>query len=188
MWPLGHAAGAYLLASVGAERDWLPEPNAVLVVTVLFASQTPDLIDKPFAWYIPILPAGRSFGHSLFFVLPLCLLAVLAARRVGWAGLGLAISAALLSHLALDVIPALWGGGGWRYLLWPVLSVEGFNSAPSIGAMLEDSLDMPYFWAEFVLAGLAFVRWRADDWPGVTWLFERGGTAPTVVRSRQDDD
>ena len=37
--------------------------------------------------------------------------------------------------LALDVLPALWGGGGWRYLLWPVLSVEGFNSPPSIAAM-----------------------------------------------------
>ena len=188
MWPLGHAAGAYLLASVGAERDWFPEPNIVLVVAVLVASQTPDFIDKPFAWFIPILPAGRSFGHSLFFILPLGLLAIVLARRLGRTGLGVAIAAALLSHLALDTIPALWGGGGWRFLLWPVLSVEGFNSPPSIVAMFEDSLDMPYFWAEFVLAGLALVRWRADGWPGIAWLSERGPPGSTVARSLQDDD
>ncbi|GAB3682650.1 hypothetical protein GCM10028857_08910 [Salinarchaeum chitinilyticum] len=167
MWPLGHAAGAYLLASIGAEREWLPQPDAVFVVVVLVASQLPDLVDKPFAWFVPVLPAGRSLGHSLFVILPLCVLAVLLARRLGRTGLGLAVALALCSHLALDVLPVLWGNGTWRYVLWPVLEVEGYDTPPSIVAMFEDSLDAPYFWAEFVLAGLAFVRWRADGWPGL---------------------
>jgi len=167
MWPLGHAAGAYLLTSVGAEREWLPDPDATSVAFVLLASQLPDLIDKPFAWFIPVLPAGRSFGHSLFLIAPLCVLAIVVARRLGRAGLGLAVALALCSHLALDVLPALWGRSAWRYLLWPVLEVEGYNSPPSIVAMFENSLDDPWFYAEFVLAGLAFVRWRSDGWPGL---------------------
>jgi hypothetical protein len=188
MWPLGHVAGAYLLTSLGSERDWLPEPDAVLVVAVLLASQLPDLIDKPFAWFVPVLPAGRSFGHSLFFILPLGLLAILVVRRFGRSGLGLAITAALLSHLALDAVPALWGGGGWRFVLWPVLEVEGFNSPPSIVGMFEDSLDRPYFWAEFLLAGLALLRAHADGWPGVSWLFADDAAGPTFRRTGDEGD
>jgi len=188
MWPLGHAAGAYLLASVGAERDWLPRPSAALVVAVLFASQTPDLIDKPLAWVVPILPAGRSLGHSLFLVLPLCLGAVVLADRLGRRGVGLAVAVALLSHLFLDVLPTLWGNGGWRFLVWPLLTVDGFNSPPSILGMLEASLDDPYFHAEFLLAALAFVRWRADGWPGIAWVFDRGRTIRGVDRTQQGGD
>jgi hypothetical protein len=188
MWPLGHAAGAYLLASLGAEREWLPKPDTALLVAVLLASQTPDLIDKPFAWFIPVLPAGRSLGHSLFVVVPLCLVAILIARRVGRRGIGVAVSLALLSHLALDAIPAVWGGAGWRFLLWPVLEVSGFDSPPSIVGMLEDSTDRPYFWAEFLLAGLAALRWRTDGWPGVSWLFEDGAPGLTLRGSRKRGD
>jgi len=170
MWPLGHAAVAYLLVSYGGEWGWLPRPDFALVATVLFASQTPDLIDKPLAWYLPVLPAGRSLGHSLFLLLPVCLLAVAIGRRRGWPALGLAVTLGLLSHVALDVTPALWGGEGWRFLVWPIRSIDGFDTAPSILAMLEANLDDPWFQLEFVLAGLALVRWRGDGYPGLAWL------------------
>jgi len=167
MWPLGHAAGAYLLASLGAERRWISQPDALLVVAVLLASQVPDLIDKPFAWFIPILPAGRSFGHSLLFLVPFCIALIVLAKRLGRWDIGLAVSLAIGSHIFLDTLPALWGDSAWRYVLWPVLEVQGYNSPPSILAMFEDSLDDPWFHAEFVLAALALVRWRADGWPGL---------------------
>lgn len=40
-------------------------PNAKHTVVPLYATQLPDLIDKPLAWSVGILPTGRSLAHSL---------------------------------------------------------------------------------------------------------------------------
>lgn len=65
MFPLGHAAVAYLgsVAVAAATRRPLPVHRALAPLAV--GSQFPDLLDKPLAYY-GVLVSGRSLGHSIF--------------------------------------------------------------------------------------------------------------------------
>jgi len=172
MWPLGHAAVGYLLYSGAADRDWVAAPSATVVVALLLGTQAPDLVDKPLAWYLPVLPAGRSLGHSLLLVVPVAVAAVAVARAVDRPAIGVALALGLLSHPLVDVVPVLWSPiATWEFLLWPVLSVEGYpEGAPSIVGLFRNDLADPWFHLEFVLAALALFRWRRDGTPGLPRL------------------
>lgn len=170
MWPLGHAAAGYLVYSLGVDRDWLAAPSAGAVVALAVGTQVPDLIDKPLAWIVPVLPAGRSLGHSLLFVVPACVAAVLVARALDRSAVGIALALGILSHPLVDVVPFLWGNSPHEFLLWPVLTVEGYDTPPSVLAMLREDLTDPWFHLEFVLAAAALVRWHRDGTPGLPWI------------------
>lgn len=170
MWPLGHAAVGYLVYSLGADRDWFAAPSATVVLALLLGTQVPDLVDKPLAWYLPVLPAGRSLGHSLLLLVPIAVAAVGIAIAIDRSAIGVALAVGLLAHPLVDVVPVLWDGGAtWRFLLWPVLEIQGYpEGAPSILGMVRADADDPWFHLEFVLAGLALVRWRRDGTPGLS--------------------
>jgi len=100
MWPWEHLAVAYLLYSARSRWLWGRPPTTRGTLVVAFASQLPDLVDKPLAWLLFVLPGGRTLGHSLFVGLPL----VGVAFVVGWVldsyrG-SIAFAVGLLSHLA----------------------------------------------------------------------------------------
>lgn len=71
---------------------------AGLPVVVGVASVLPDLIDKPLGWWLGALP-GVGLGHSVFFAVPVVLLAWAFAGGRYAAPLGIG----LLSHLVGDV-------------------------------------------------------------------------------------
>ena len=50
----------------------LPSKNMIFVVSV--GSQFPDLVDKPLAHTVALLPSGRVFMHSLPFAIPISIL------------------------------------------------------------------------------------------------------------------
>lgn len=168
MWPLGHAAVAYLCyAGFGRTRD-VGSPSELVVLALLVGSQVPDLIDKPLAWYLGVLPTGRSLAHSLVVIGPLIGLAYFVASRNGHAEYGIAAGVGMGSHLLADTFPALWGEADPAMLVWPLLPLEPYpDGAPSIAGLLADSLGEPYFIAEFVLAAFAVVVWRRDGYPGL---------------------
>lgn len=173
MWPLGHAAVAYLWYTGYCRADGRL-PKSLAVVALLIGSQFPDLVDKPLSWYLGVLPTGRSLAHSLLVIGPLLAAVLLVANRSRRAECGIAFSIGVLTHLFADSLPALWGGVDVPYLLWPLLAVEPYESgAPSIIALFTDSLGQPYFLAEFVLAGLAVAVWQRDGYPGVAELYHR---------------
>jgi hypothetical protein len=168
MWPLGHAAVAYL-CYVGRchVRDGNP-PEEVALLAVLVGSQLPDLVDKPRAWYLGVRPTGRSLANSLVVIGPLIALAYLVASRYGHAEYGIAAGVGAGSHLLADVVPVLWGSADPAMLVWPLLPLEPYpDGAPTVMGLLADSLAEPYFLAEFVLAAIAVGVWRRDGYPGL---------------------
>lgn len=172
MWPLGHAAIAYLCYSASTRWQRQSAPTALPVLAVLFGSQFPDLVDKPLAWYLGALPTGRTLAHSLIVLVPLCAIVLIVAQAFRQAELGVAFSIGALSHAVVDAIPALWGQySAARHLLWPVTSVQEYEQeAPTVLGLLVESLSSAWFLSEFVFAALALWLWVRDGRPGLELL------------------
>ena len=138
MWPWGHAAIGYL-AYLGwtllRHRDW---PSRTGVLTVLVATQIPDLIDKPLAWTFHVLPSGRSLGHSLLFAVPLLLVGTLSLERLDRAELRTPVVIGYLSAILTDVPGAAYRGHvhDATFLLWPILPSPEYDIEPTFAAHL----------------------------------------------------
>lgn len=132
MFPLGHAAFAYLgyVGLAAVTRRHLPVHWGLLPLAV--GSQLPDLLDKPLS-YAGVLVSGRSLGHSVVTAVMLVLLVWWTVRRLSapgsaWQRRILAVSptafaVGYVSHLLADAIEPLVTGayGELRFLLWPVV-------------------------------------------------------------------
>jgi membrane-bound metal-dependent hydrolase YbcI (DUF457 family) len=168
MWPLGHAAVGYLCYLLATRTRFDRPPGEFAVLALLVGTQFPDLVDKPLAWYLGVIPTGRTLAHSLLFLIPVAVGVYLLARRYGRPEYGFAFGLGALSHTLVDALPAVWGGTDAGFLLWPAIPVEEYESgAPTVTALLMDSLGDPYFLLEFVLAAIALVAWRRDGYPGL---------------------
>lgn len=173
MWPPGHAAVGYLCYSLGADRDRLPEIDATVVVALLVGTQFPDLVDKPLAWYLGVLPGGRTLGHSLLFLVPVVAVVGLALARRDATALGVAFGVGALLHVLVDAVPVLWDAPTyWEHLLWPVTGghTAGPDEQYTILGLLRAQATQPWFLVEYAFVAAALVRWRADGLPGVEWL------------------
>jgi membrane-bound metal-dependent hydrolase YbcI (DUF457 family) len=175
MWPLGHAAVAYLCyTGLCRVRSEVPLVD-LAAVAVLIGSQVPDLVDKPLSWYLGVLPTGRSLAHSLLVVGPLVGLVYLIAARSQHPEYGVAFGIGAVSHVLVDALPALWDGTDPSFLLWPLLAVEPYESAPStVWQLFVSSLGDPYFVSQFGLAAIAIMMWYHDGTPGVDRIRQAG--------------
>lgn len=181
MWPWEHAAIGYLCYSLAVRAWGRSAPSEWAAVAVVVGTQFPDLVDKPLAWSVAVLPSGHALAHSLPVTLPLCGLAILAARRIGVADAGVAFAVGYLAHLLGDVIyPALIGGEfAIAFLPTPLLLTEpvvvGLPGVIATVATLWREflvvLSTPrgclYLVSEVVLLGWTVGWWAADDWPGL---------------------
>ncbi|MFC6827230.1 metal-dependent hydrolase [Halopelagius fulvigenes] len=173
MWPWGHLAFGYVVYSLVSRitRGRAPAWPAVLLLAL--GTQAPDLVDKPLAWTLSVLPSGRSFAHSLIFGTVLVGLAAALLRRLDFDGGG-AFAVGYYSHLVGDVLIPLSTGDFEKlgFLLWPVLSVpEGHT--PSVGIisyLLTPDLTVRYLF-EMGLAGLVGLWWLLDGAPGAAELW-----------------
>jgi len=167
MWPIGHAAIAYLFYTASTRSRFDTSPTHGPALVVVFGGLFPDLIDKPLAWKLGVLPTGRSLAHSLLVLLPLVAVVFILARQYNRSEYGIAFAIGALSHLLVDALPALWTGETPNFLLWPVLSVSTPESgAPTVLELFRSSLSDPYFLTEFVALAIAIALWRADGYPG----------------------
>lgn len=171
MWPMGHVAVAYLcLIGYDRLRSTNLSIDGTTVLIVCFGALFPDLVDKPLAWYLGVLPTGRSLGHSLVVLVPLCLaVGMLAAQRdrIGWA---VAFAIGVMSHVILDALPVLWDPtASADFLAYPIVRVEPYadESAPGVFELLLNSLTDPYFLIEFPLLAIALFAWYQRGLPGV---------------------
>lgn len=179
MFPPGHLGGAYILYSLVTRSRLGETPTAGPTAVVLVASLFPDLVDKPLAWYLGVLPTGRTLAHSLLFLVPLSLFLYWLARRRGRPELGVAFAVGALSHSFLDALPALGGEPVDAYfLLWPLLPVEEYDDDVSTSVLerlyeaflANPELASAYFLLEFLLLGAAIWLWRRDGYPGLEAL------------------
>lgn len=168
MWPWGHLAAAYLLYAGFLRLRGRSAPGEIAVLLVLIGSLFPDLVDKPFSWYLGVLPTGRSLAHSLVVLLPVCAGVYLVARQWNRRSGGIAFGIGALSHLLVDALPGLWrDDASVSFLLYPLVPVEPYpEGPPSILGLLQASMSDPYFLFEFVLVAAALWVWRLHGYPG----------------------
>lgn len=190
MWPWEHLAVGYLCYSL-LTRAWTrtpPDWTGALALAV--GTQFPDLIDKPLAWELGVLPSGNTLAHSLFTALPLSVLVLVLAKRLGALHIGAAFAVGYLLHLPGDMLyPVLYGDGLWvDFLLWPLVpaqagQVSGFIS--EFQRLIERTvrfLSSPsgqlYLTLEAGLIASTVAVWYADGMPGV------GAIRVTIARVR----
>ncbi len=77
-------------------------PSRWLVFVVFVGSQFPDLIDKPLAHQLGLIPSGRVFMHSLPFAIPIVALAVVYGWYTDRVRGGAVFAFAYLSHIVAD--------------------------------------------------------------------------------------
>lgn len=181
MWPWEHLAVGYLgyaaLRRAGGARG---PPGGGPVLALGVATQLPDLVDKPLAWSLGVLPSGTSLAHSVLVAVPGAVVAVLVARRAGAPAYGAAVAVGWLSHLVGDVVyPVLLGGSpAVAAVLWPVVPAPPgaggggvLAQARRLFALFLAFLATPRGWrylvGEAALLGLAGLVWLAEGAPGV---------------------
>lgn len=184
MWPWGHLAVGYLLYSLGLRAGRRTPPTDQQALALALGTQLPDLIDKPLAWWVPLLPGGRTLGHSLVFAVPLVLALGLLARRRGRLSWVVAFAVGYASHLVGDLYLAVAFGnyGELTILLWPLTPTVVYDAQPSLLWHLSSITLSPLFLAELALGVLVVALWLVDGRPGigpVRRLFRRAHPAPS---------
>ena len=184
MWPWGHLAFAYLLYVGYARVREGRRPTEATALLVAVGSQVPDLIDKPFAWTVPVLPTGRSLAHSLLVVGPVLAAAYVLARRRDRASRGtdpaaaerrrattplvVAFAVGTVAHSVGDALYPLVGleFEHTRFLLWPALSLTRYDDGGFVAHFTRMEVT-PTFAFELLLVALALGVWYADGCPGL---------------------
>ena len=101
-------------------------PTGYTVLTVLLATQLPDVIDKPLSTF-GVIPSGRMIAHSIIITLPLLSVCVILAAHYRQANRAMVFSLAYLAHIAGDFYPILWKGTDLYYfpnLFWPLMTAK----------------------------------------------------------------
>jgi membrane-bound metal-dependent hydrolase YbcI (DUF457 family) len=168
MLPWGHLAVGYLLGRRSLSR--LPSPHLGALV-LAFATQLPDLVDKTFAWYLPVLPGGRSLAHSLLTAgVVVSLVWVWTVRRNRQA-VGTVFAIGYLSHVFADALHPLVSGelASLSFLVWPLLPLPGYEGPTGVSLLLAVE-PTPFVLFELGLTLLAVALWVRDDAPGFELL------------------
>lgn len=169
MWPWGHAALGYLLYASYTRLRYDRTPDGASTLILLIGTQLPDLIDKPLAWTLPVLPSGRSLGHSVLVLVPLSLLVYALAVRYQDGDWGNAFVIGVLSHAVVDVLPSAVRGE-FAYttsLVWPLLPPPPYpeRDRTILGHFLAIE-PTPMLMFELVLTVVAVVVWWRQGRPG----------------------
>ena len=187
MWPWEHLALGYLLYSLSVRSSRRRPPVGLGVLALAFATQFPDLIDKPLSWTFHVLPSGLSLAHSLLFAVPASVSVFLVAWWRNVSHVGAAFAIGYFSHLLGDAIyPYLLGRAlPPRFLLWPLYSREATVDSAlfqiiELAAVFVDFLGTPrgklYLLFELVLLTSALLLWLFDGHPGLPSSSRRSAT------------
>jgi glycosyltransferase involved in cell wall biosynthesis len=167
-----HAALGYLLYVVYLRLRARERPTGRNVIAVALGTQTPDLIDKPLAWYLHVLEYGRSLAHSVITGGLILLAVVVYLRHRGHRRLATAFAIGYLSHLVGDSYTFVLNGTyeNLAFLVWPLLAIPNADTeVEGLFAHLA-RLDASVVYSDGVLlAGGAFALWLLQGAPGL-WL------------------
>ena len=97
-------------------------PSLELGAVAFVGSQCPDIVDKPLALEVGLLPTGRVGVHSLPIAVPVWILVLLYAWTTERVHGGVVFVIAYASHLLADNYVALAAGRIPSDLLWPLAS------------------------------------------------------------------
>lgn len=169
MWPWGHLAVGYLLYSTLVRARTGRAPSGPAALAVALGTQFPDLIDKPLAWGLGVLPHGRTLAHSLFTATIVVVLGYAYARHRGRAELGVAFGVGYLTHPFADgLLPLVQGHTEYvAYLLWPLFGLPFYSTDATVLVSLGWFDLTVYGLFQLGLAVVAYAVWVADGRPGL---------------------
>jgi hypothetical protein len=191
MWPWGHLAFAYL-----AYRGWdlLRGRRSIadeVVLALGVGALLPDLIDKPLAWSVTLLPSGRSLAHSMLTIGLVGLVLAALLQRSNQPRLAGAAYFGWASHTVADAVPGLVTGEIEAVFFWnwplaphPVYRMdEAFlphfaRLGDNLGALAAGEFGRAgWLGYEVLLVLVAAIVWFVDGWPGLRPALEwvRGG-------------
>lgn len=94
-------------------------PSIELIAVTFVGSQFPDIVDKPLALQLNLIPTGRVFMHSLPFAVPIWIVVLWYSWKTDRIRGGVAFVYAYASHLVADNYRTLTAGHVPNDLLWP---------------------------------------------------------------------
>jgi membrane-bound metal-dependent hydrolase YbcI (DUF457 family) len=179
MWPPGHVAVAYVCLSVYSRLSRREPPAGPHLPWLVVGALAPDLVDKPLAWSLGVLPGGRTLAHSLLGAVVVVWLARRTSARLE-SQVGLVFGVGYLSHLLGDTVLLAAQGDLSRttFLLWPLVPAPADGTEPVLVSKLSE-LTIATLGPELVVGTAVVVLWLADGAPGAR---EVGGW----VRARRD--
>lgn len=121
MLPWGHLAVGYLVFTYLTDYHYYKPQTLEALIVLAIGTQLPDLIDKPFAWYLGVLPNGRSLSHSVFVAVLLAGVAYWVATRYERPLVGVGFGCGYLLPLAGDALYPLSEVSGQS---WPFYSTR----------------------------------------------------------------
>lgn len=135
MWPWEHAAVGYLLYSGSLRALGREPPTDRGALTVLLATQLPDLVDKPLSWGLGVFPTGYAVGHSAFVAVPTGVALLALGVRSDRLRLSAAFVVGYWSHLMADVMAPLRSGAAPLpgRVLWPIVTDSPYEEHLGIG-------------------------------------------------------
>ncbi len=168
MWPWGHLAVGYLLYSALGHFHAGRSPSGAAALFVAFGTQFPDVVDKPLAWGLGVLPHGRVGAHSLPIVAVVLALAYAYARYRGRSDLAVAFGVGYLTHPFADAFLALSQSRTEyvTYLLWPLTDLVPYDTDGTVLTSLGGFELTVYGVAQLGLVLIAYGVWAADGRPG----------------------
>ena len=136
MWPWGHFGLGYLLSLLVARDTAVPSAGLAPTAALAVGTQFPDMVDKPLAWTVSLLPNGRSLAHSVFITALVIGAVVVLTRRYDIPAVGTAFGLGYVSHLAGDSLYPFLAGDfeSLGFLLWPVVPPIEYQSITSTAA------------------------------------------------------
>lgn len=175
MWPWAHAAVGYLLYTAYRRVRWRDSPAGPAVVVLVVGTVVPDIVDKSLAWYVSVLPSGRSLAHSLLVGGLVAWVVLLAAYRTDRTHLGVAFAVGYLSHPLADAFHAVLTGE-WQFLTflaWPLLASPRYDGPHSVITRLARIEPTPYFLFQLAVTALGTILWAKHGYPGLDTVRER---------------
>lgn len=182
MWPWEHVAVGYLLFSLGLRTLGRDPPSDAAAVLVGVAALLPDLVDKPLSWGLGVFPTGYALGHSVFFAIPIGLVAIDVGINRGHGLPAAGFVVGYWSHLGADVLDPLRYGlpPAPGRILWPVVPGEAYEQDLGLGrgvTYLGDflatvvTMDLVTLVGLYLLLPLATLGlWLLDGVPGIRFL------------------
>ena len=171
MFPWGHLAVAYL--AYAGYTHWAAgePPSGWTPIVLAVAALGPDLLDKPLAWSLALLPSGRSLAHSLLLLVPVFGGMVWLASQRERSRLGAVVAIGWLSHPVADALGTVFAEGAVlpNFLLWPLLAVEAADDTGYLIYFLTIE-PTPFVVFEAVVTVVAVGLWVYHGLPGLDWL------------------
>ncbi|WP_276257977.1 metal-dependent hydrolase [Haloglomus litoreum] len=187
MWPWAHAALGYLAYTLYLRGRFDTRPVGLPVVALGLGTQLPDIIDKTLAWYVGVLPYGRSLAHSLLTGTLIMLAVVAVFRARGADRSATAFTIGYVSHFVGDAFGSLvsLSFGDLGFLVWPLVPPPATETV-GLFAHLRDIEGSPLFLFGLGLTAVGLVLWYRHGLPGLRELASLAMRRSESDRSRTD--